>query len=325
MLFTNVLNFSSLVMDYNLVYDLAKMSHNVYYKLGDKMWLNTTLDNVYDLSISNETVRSYLFTNIVKDKAVIAFKGTSVYWVSETTNSENSEKYNINNDVLFSNMCDLSSSGNDKYNDNLFFSCCFYKQSSLFTKCECQGSEWKHGYKIGKSECCINCYDNSLEYEMNYIRMIEQVVDKSRDIIDFDKVDVYFTGHSLGGMLASTASALYNKVAATFETPGDKHYLDLTNIVHKHNQVFHFGHNGDPIFTGNCGRTCSVVGYNIDTRCHTGYTCLYDSKSKLGYTESILNHRIEYIIKNVIPKWEIDPPECNINTDCIECEFWEYV
>lgn len=49
--------------------------------------------------------------------------------------------------------------------------------------------------------------------------------------------------------------------------------------------------------------------------------CFY----KLGYTQSILNHRIEYIIKNVIPKWKQDLPECIIQNDCEDCKEWVYV
>ena len=60
------------------------------------------------------------------------------------------------------------------------------------------------------------------------------------------------------------------------------------------------------------------------TKCHSGYTCTYNAKEKLGYTESILNHRIDSIIKNIIPHWENDFPECVQNKDCSDCENWVY-
>jgi lipase ATG15 len=311
MYFNKIINITSALMDFTIVREFAQMSHNVYYHIGSKSWINVTLNNVYDVSVSNDTVKSYLFTDDSKDTAVISFKGTSVYWVSNSQTPFDKVK-NIDTDT----MCALSTATNDKYNDNLFFSCCFYKESSLFKQCKCEEI-------TSTTTCCKNCYKDTKEYELNYINMIRDVLDKSRDIIDFDKSNVYFTGHSLGGMLASVASRIYNKPAVTFETPGDKHYLNLINM-NQNTQVFHFGHNADPIFTGNCGRTCSMIGYNIDTKCHTGYTCMYDAKEKLGYSESILNHRIEYIVKNVIPNWEKDFPECKLHTDCSECEQWSY-
>lgn len=314
MYLNNIINITSTLVDFNTIRDFAEMSHNVYYHIGSKSWINVTLNNVYDISVSNDTVKSYLFTNEVKDTAVIAFKGTSVYWVS---NSQSPFNNDIKENLYSDSMCALSTATNDKYNDNLFFSCCFYKQSNLFEKCKCESDT------LIEQSCCKNCYKDTKKYDLNYINMIDDVIQRSRDIIDFDRIKVYFTGHSLGGMLASIASRIYNKPAVTFETPGDKHYIDLVNM-NQNNQVFHFGHNADPIFTGNCGRTCSMVGYNIDTKCHTGYTCLYDAKGKLGYSESILNHRIEYIVKKVIPNWENDIPECKLNTECSECEQWIY-
>ena len=122
------------------------MSHNVYYPIGDKTWLNTTLSSVFDISVSNDTIRSYLFTDETRNVAVIAFKGTSIYWTGSNTNAntnantgnvsivDTSLQFEMTNDK----MCSLSTYKNDKFNDNLFFSCCFYKQSSLFGACECR-------------------------------------------------------------------------------------------------------------------------------------------------------------------------------------------
>lgn len=308
------------ILKYETVYELAKMSNNVYHSIGSKYWLNTTLDIVENRTIENNTVKAYLFTNNEKDKIVISFKGTSIYWTNY--NSLDTQSIPDENSIgILQNeyeTCTLSTSANDKYNDNLFFSCCFYKQSSLFKVCDgCQ--------ELGNSECCSKCYNSSIEYDKNYINMVRKIIDNVKIDYDFDKVDVYFTGHSLGGMLASIASIIYDKPAVTFETPGDIHYIKRSGIDDKgSNKIYHFGHNGDPLFIGKCGSTCSMVGYNINTKCHSGFTCLYDAKQKLGYTESIFNHRIEYIIKNVIPQWEHDFPECIIDTECTECEKWEF-
>jgi lipase ATG15 len=298
-------------MDYNTISDLAKMSYNVYYDINHKNWLNTTLKNVIDVSISNDTVRAYLFTNDEKTNNVIAFKGTSTYWTNN--NNKLNEMYYSQNQK---NMCMLSSSENDKYNDNLFFACCFYKQNSLFESCnECNNMEIY--------SCCSDCYKKSVRDKNNYINDITKIIDRVKSEIDFNKSKIYFTGHSLGGMLASIAALLYNKTGASFETPGDLHYMKLT-YNKQNNNFYHFGHTADPIFMGNCGKTCSLFGYNINTMCHSGYTCLYDSKAKLGHSESIFNHRIEYIVKNIVPKFENDMPNCTIESNCSDCTNWNF-
>jgi putative lipase involved disintegration of autophagic bodies len=324
-------------MDYKIISDLAKMSYNVYYDINDKNWFNTTLNNVIDVSVSNDTVRAYLFTNNEKTNVVIAFKGTSTYWTSDNELSDNELNNNQmscnsqNNENIFvsknENMCMLSggySSGNDKYNDNLFFSCCFYKQSSLFENCNiCNNICNSNIFKRSDNNCCSDCYKTSLEYKNNYINDIRKIIERVKTKIDFNKSKIYFTGHSLGGMLASIASLLYNKTGASFETPGDSHYIKLV-YNKQNNNFYHFGHTADPIFMGNCGRTCSLFGYNINTLCHTGYTCLYDSKTKLGHSESIFNHGIEYFVKNIVPKLENDMPNCTRQSNCNDCSDWNF-
>ena len=305
-------------IDYQSVEEMAKMSHNVYYDFTSSHWFNTTLDIVIDVSIDNSTVKSYLFTNNENDTAVVVFKGTSLYWDS-TTNAKLTT--NANGDFTIKSP----KSSNDRFNDNLFFSCCFYKQSTLFPNCNTCQEEVTRVTK-NTDTCCKRCYQDIVQDPMNYINTIHKIIGVVQTYVDLDNADVYFTGHSLGGMLASVASLMYNKVAFTFEVPGDLNYISLTNnwnrVGHK---VYHFGHNADPLFIGKCGMTCSILGYNVNTKCHSGYTCSYDSKTKLGYTESILNHRIEYIIKHIIPNWQGDMPQCIQDTECTDCETWEYV
>lgn len=259
-------------IDYDTVYEMSKMSHNVYYKIGGKEWLNTTLTEVYDFSISNDTVKAYLYKDPVYNTAVVAFKGTSVYWISDQYGGDIDTKRELEQ---WNDVCPLSSSVNDKYNDNLFFSCCFYKQSNLFGTCnECETGKTE---QFLNKECCKECYKKSLQYSENYINLVKNIIENIRSIVDFDNTNVYFTGHSLGGTLASVASVLYDKPAVTFESPGDLHYLIFSGIGIS-DKVYHFGHNGDPLFLGNCGVTCSIVGYYIDTKCHSGFTCSYDAK-----------------------------------------------
>ena len=368
------------VLSYDMVYDLAKMSRNVYYKLPkDTSWLNVSLPQVFDTSIDNDTVRSYLFTNSDRSINVIAFKGTSLPWFSFTTDDiEDQGTFNddvvrqqgtfnddvvrqqgtlqmtnpsvrqgtfnddvvrqqgtlqmtnpsvrqgtFNDDVVrqqgtlqMENNSNCYIPTNDKVNDNLYFSCCFYKHIESCKECM---------YK-DENTCCKACYKSSAKYSYNYMNIADNIVSKIKEYVDFENSLVIFTGHSLGGTLASMMGLTYNKTAVAFESPGDKHYIDLVGLGDtRSDKIYHFGHDADPLFIGNCGMTCSSLGYYVNTKCHVGNTCSFRSKEKLGYGESILKHRIDYIINNIIPHWETDFPECVKVEDCVDCEDWTYI
>lgn len=311
-----------IILSYDTIYDLAKMSRNVYYKLEDQGtlpvhvtdWLNVSLPLVFDISIDNDTVKSYLFTNFDKSINVVAFKGTSLPWFSFTTDDTFNDTFNDIEETL------SSIPSNDKVNDNLYFSCCFYKHKTIFGSCEeCSGYN-------DTNTCCSSCYKSSINYSDNYMNIADKIVKNIKEYVDFENSIVIFTGHSLGGMLASMMGLIYNKTAVAFESPGDKHYIDLVGLGDiASDNIYHFGHDADPLFTGNCGMTCSSLGYYVDTKCHVGNTCSFNTKEKLGYSESILRHRIDYVINNIIPNWETDFPECLKLEDCVDCQEWSYI
>ena len=355
-------NFSEI--SYDVLYDLAKMSRNVYYKLEDSSftegkWMNVSLPMVFDTSIHNDTVRSYLFTNFDRSVNVVSFKGTSLPWFSFDTNKINqqgtftedvctqqgtftedvctqqgtfTEDVCIQQGTFTDDVCiQQGTSTNDKANDNLYYSCCFYKHNTIFPECDCGNtifSECNCGNKINGTEkyCCASCYKSSTVYDLNYMNIADNIIKKIKEYIDFENSIVIFTGHSLGGTLASMMGLTYNKIAVAFESPGDKHYIDLVGLGDiPSDNIYHFGHDADPLFIGNCGMTCSSLGYYVDTKCHVGNTCLFKAKEKLGYSESILKHRIDYVINNIMPNWETDFPECVKHDDCIDCADWVYI
>ncbi len=307
---------SCYILNYDDVYEFGIMSHNVYLKSSDKNWINTSLDNVIDMSIGEDTVRAYLFSNSDKSRNVVALKGTSIYFgltASEIgtlkLNGQGTESSDTERGIL-------SSVSNDKWNDNLFFSCCFNVQAGI-KDCLCEQ----------ETVCCINCYKKSIDFEKNYLSIVKKIMNNVEKIVDINNSELIFTGHSLGGMLASYLGIIYNKLTVSFEAPGDRHYLFLSDIINKdnnYNNIYHFGHNADPIFMGNCGSTCSLMGYYMNTKCHIGNTCLYNAKEYLNYTESILNHRIDIVLKNIIPEWKDKLPECKIDNECIDCDNWVY-
>jgi lipase ATG15 len=301
------------------------MSRNVYYKLEDS-WLNVSLPQVFDTSIDNDTVRSYLFTNSDRSINVIAFKGTSLPWFSFTTDEvdiqddcPNIDKVNDFSTFTNDNFNDFSTFTNDKVNDNLYFSCCFYKHKNPFETCE-ECSVYKN-----EKTCCTHCYKETVNNSYNYMGIADNIVSKIKEYVDFENSLVIFTGHSLGGTLASMMGLIYNKSAVAFESPGDKHYIDLVGLGDiPSDNIYHFGHDADPLFMGTCGMTCSSLGYYVNTKCHVGNTCSFSSKKNLGYSESILKHRIDYVINNIIPHWETNFPECVKLEDCVDCEEWTF-
>ncbi|KAJ3073715.1 putative lipase atg15 [Podochytrium sp. JEL0797] len=133
-------------------------------------------------------------------------------------------------------------------------------------------------------------------------------------------------------------------------------------------EIYQFGNDGDPIYLGTCMNgiysSCWIGGYAIETKCHVGKECVYnlDSDGKKGgsgaklslqsderetiqppmirgtvrhatsrllASESINNHRIQFVIDELIKKWEY-APDCAVNSArggerCVDCEKWKWL
>lgn len=267
------------LVDHETIKYLAEMSYDAYIKIEGPGWYNFNATKI------EGSVKGYIFWH--DNRYIISLKGTSI------------------------NM------SKDRYNDNLFFSCCYYKQSNLFRN-TCDVITPEH-------VCSKSCYENSSNLEANYLNELNKISVNLHDIIDTP--DVIFTGHSLGGMLATYLAIKSNKTAVTFETPGTRHYFDGMSLDYSHavDKIFHFGHTADPIFMGKCSSRisiCYIAGYVIRTKCHVGKRCVYDSINKLKTTSSILKHRMGYLINTIIPQLEHDFPLCENDTSCTDCEQW---
>lgn len=283
---------SDLPINFDTIKTMMLISNNAYNQINDKNWNKVSYNKTTKLGNDN-SIKGYVFSDYTNKNHIIAFKGTSVSLLLDT--------------VI-----------NDKYNDNLFFSCCYYKESSIF----------KNTCDTPDNICSKSCYKKSKDYELNYINVLYNILDNMKETIDFEnkEVNIYFTGHSLGGFLATIAGLKYNKQVITFEAPGDRHYLNLIDYDTSNDErIFHFGHTADIIIKGEC-TLCNWWGYNMKTKCHIGNTCMYDSKTKLKISDSINTHRLDYIIENILPHWENDFPIC-IKNNCIEenCNKFIYV
>jgi len=276
--------FPDTTINFANVQQFARMAYDAYSKTDTSDWYTVPGTHV---PIDLNSIRGYIFTNGTHN--VVSIKGTSI---------------NIRT---------------DRYNDNLFLSCCFYKQSGLF-KNTCDIPTDTH-------VCSKSCYLKSLDLPLNYLNTIEQIGRNLEKAIDLSKT--IFTGHSLGGFLATYLGIRYNRTTITFEAPGTKYYFDKIDLYYNNRtDIYHFGHTADPIFTGRCNlrsSLCYIGGYVIRTRCHVGKVCTYDSKTKLNARESLWTHRMKYVINTVIPKWETDFPLCEAQIDCQDCAQWTFV
>ena len=290
------------VFNYQNIFNLARMAQNVY---EDEPG-NIIYNNTKDISITEDSLKAFLYSNDDKSINIIAIKGTSTI-IS-----------NYEDEIL-----NYSSVYNDRFNDNLFFSCCFYEESNMYNQ------TCKQDMSFNKI-CKKKCFEESVNYPNNYMTIGIKMMNSLMKEIDLEKSKVIITGHSLGGGVATMLGIIYNKTVVTFQTPGEKHYIDLLGIKYDEsilNNIYHIGHNADPIFTGKCNgftSLCNIGGYKIDTMCHIGNVCEYDAINELGINESILTHRLKYVIDNIITKWNNTLPECKKRIECKECEGWEF-
>lgn len=295
-----------LPINYNTIENTMLMSYYAYTQGTWSNWEKIMYNLTDDVSIGPHDIKAFLFSDKDKIHNIIAIKGTSLFDIFNSTVEH------------------------DKVNDNLFFSCCFYKQSRKF-KDYCPTEDNIHNstttFKPNKYECKKSCYLNILNMN-NYITMLPIIIDNINKVIDSKTSNIYFTGHSLGGFLAMFLGLKYNKQVITYGSPGGKHFLNLLNINYdkKDNRIYHFGHTADSIMNGECGNICKLIGYNIETKCQIGNSCIYDSKKKLGLSKSIITHKLDYIIKYILPEWKLDFPSCHYNPICNEnCDKWSFV
>jgi lipase ATG15 len=293
-----------LPINFDVVQNMLYMSYDAYLEKDDSKWQEVEYNKTIDISLDQNSIRGYLFSDETKMHNIIAVKGTSISFIPM---------------VLSNFLTSNSTVVLDKFNDNLFFGCCFYKESNLF-KNYCQNDN------NDKTQCSKQCYKDSTNIDLNYIGLFENIINNVKKVIDFDNSNVYFTGHSLGSFLANIIGMKYNKQVIGFDSPGTRHYVKMLNLTGNTNRIYNFGHTADSIMHGDCQSVCKLWGYNLDTECHIGNTCIYDSKKKLGYFDGIRYHQLKWIIDYILPHWENDFPECVFNKPCKErnCDKWDY-
>lgn len=197
--------------------------------------------------------------------------------------------------------------------------------------------------------CSCNCCFSNCTNQCDKERLVNSLPNMylSLLLIAFEDVkerysdhSIWFTGHSMGSVIASLAAVKTCNPAVGFSAPGEQLFSDRIQLDHKcpleHKKtIHHFGYYKDPIFVGNCGWLCTVAGYRMESKCHHGTECLYTDteggeeeeefldKDKVHKPEQdlgsgmIRTHTINFLIDKVIKKQD-KVPICIPVQNCTE-------
>ncbi|KAI9495065.1 Alpha/Beta hydrolase protein [Zychaea mexicana] len=284
------------MMTNNAYTSLNKTDSTDWYPLGPPWNVNSTF------GWDDDGIRGHVFGNEDDSLLVISIKGTSAgLWTGGSTGER------------------------DKQNDNMLFSCCCGRVSRVWQPvCECYvGNDYK---------CESHCLEKALlEHELYYDHALEiykEVADRYR------YATIWLTGHSLGGALASMVGATFGVPTVTFESPGDQLASSRLHLPHPpgaaNMPMWHFGHTADPIFVGVCTgpwSSCWYGGFALETRCHTGKVCSWDTVNEHGWRVDIRSHRIGDVIEKILKRPDQFPtmPDCKPEPDeCSDCQLWDF-
>ncbi|KAK4506422.1 hypothetical protein PRZ48_000152 [Zasmidium cellare] len=245
------------VSDKQTVLSFARMSANAYYEGVNRTgwkWKDISPGYNYTLDFGWEEdgLRGHVFVDSRNRSVVLALKGTSVPWLDDPATTQR-----------------------DLLNDNLFGSCCCGRGGSIFWKpvCDCVA---------GKNVCNSTCLEHELRNGSHYYSAGRKIFDSVQK--EYPDSEVWLTGHSLGGVVASLLGHTYGAPTLTFETfpealaasrlglptPPD-HHVGKSSTSSSH--IYHFGNTADPIFMASCKSSlspCSLWGYAFESACHTG-------------------------------------------------------
>lgn len=215
-------------------------------------------------------------------------------------------------------------SSNDKTNDNLLFLCCCARVGYMWTTvCDCYEKTYT---------CNQDCLEKELLRQDRYYQAVLDLYHNVTELYPPEETDIWVTGHSLGGALASLLGRTYGLPAVAFEAPGEMlatkrlHLPQPPGLPRHLEHIWHIGNTADPIFMGVCNgasSSCSVAGYAMETACHTGKLCVYDVIGDKGWHMNLLNHRIHTVIDDIILAYN-ETAKCVDQPPCKDCFNWRY-
>ena len=296
--------------DKETVISLAAMAWNAYQEGPGKGEWQDMNGRPYNFSQSfgweQDGLRGHIFADEDNSTIVVAVKGTTaaVFDGSGTTT-------------------------NDKVNDNLFFSCCCGQggQYLWHRVCDCMSSAYT---------CNQTCVVQALQVENRYYSASLELYGNITQL--YPNSQVWMVGHSLGGSTSSLLGLTFGVPVTTFEAPGDALAAARLGLPsppgthpsspqgRKYTGAVHFGHTADPIFMGSCNAAtsaCTLGGYAMQTQCHTGQVCIYDTVKDKQWRVSASYHKIASVVHDVIEAYDEVAP-CRPDDECVDCFNWKY-
>lgn len=260
-----------------------------------------------DFGWESDGLRGHIFADTTNETVVIGLKGTTpaLFDGSDTTT-------------------------NDKINDNLFFSCCCGQGGQYLWRqvCDCQTSVYT---------CNSTCLVGALRAKNRYYYAARDLYHNVTAL--YPNAEIWMAGHSLGGAVSSFLSLTYGHPALTFEAVPDAmpaarlglpvppgHEIGSLHQKRDMTGGYHFGHTADPIYMGSCnqaGSMCTLGGYAMESVCHTGKKCVYDTVADFGWRVGIGTHKIVNVIKEVLEKYD-EPAKCEAYVNCTDCFNWDF-
>lgn len=290
------------VSDKKTIVNLAKMTSDAYLEdPNNPNWFNTSFGFNFTQRFGwkEDGLRGHIFATQDNRMVVVSFKGTTIYPRGQL-------------------------SDRDRINDVSLFSCCCGSQHPYYYSpvCNCSTSAY---------QCDSNCLTSAILQNETYYDAAIFVIESA--MLTFPKATFWVVGHSLGGSIASLVGLSLNIPAISFEAPPERlpaqriGLLPFGNSTKFHGaSAYHFGNTADPVYIGTCQgylSTCSLAGFAFETKCHSGKRCQYDTVGDKGWYVNIKNHRIDYVITNVLEAYDT-VPNCTEVIDCVDCENWNF-
>lgn len=291
------------------VLSLARMAGDAYImEPGTGEWqdVNRGFNESQGFGWEGDGLRGHIFADKDNSTIVISLKGTSpaVFDGAETTS-------------------------NDKENDNLFASCCCGQGGHYLWRqvCDCQSSAFT---------CNKTCLTKALKMKNRYYQASLELYGNVTQL--YPTSNIWLTGHSLGGTVTSLLGLTYGLPVTTFEAYGEALAAARLGIpsppgshpsapqMRQNTAIYHFGHTADPIFMGTCNAAtsgCTLGGYALESQCHMGQVCIYDTVKDKSWRVGIGNHKIWNVIRDVIEAYD-DVAPCVSDSECVDCFNWKY-
>lgn len=278
----------------------------------------------------DDGIRGHIFATSDNSTIVVALKGTSAALLDDGTTSKR-----------------------DKENDNLLFSCCCAHVGwTWHTVCDC----FNDG--LAEQTCSSTCLTKALIKKSFFYPATTDLFNNIS--YAYPDAQIWITGHSLGGALGSLIGMTFGYPTVTFEAPAERMAALRLHLPlpRKHKgkldalPITHVYHTGDPIPMGECvgaASLCANFGFAMESRCHAGKTILYDTVGKLGWSSSVVTHRINSLIDDILNEdWDKkvangkasrkdgesdkDPekeklgpvPKLISEDDCVDCSDWKF-